>query len=81
MSRTREPHTLSESLSAIALELSRACGYENGKEVERVIRAVARGQQKKEKALLNALIETIDALEVNDRRALVIEINRRYGKE
>ena len=81
MSRTREPRNLSEALTATALELARACGYENGKEVERVIRAVARGQQKKNNALFNAIIESIDVLTVDDRRALVVEINRRYGKE
>ena len=81
MSRTREPKQLSDALSAVALEIARAMGYNEAQSVERVIRAVSRGQQKKDNALFNAIIESIGVLTINDRRALVVEINRRYGKE
>ena len=81
MSKTKEPKQLSDALSAVALEIARSIGYNEAQSVERVIRAVARGQQKNEKSLFNAIIESIDTLTVNDRRALVFEINRRYGKE
>ena len=81
MPKSKEPKQLSDALSAVALEIARSIGYNEAQSVERVLRAVARGQQKKDNALFNAIIESIDVLTVNDRRALVVEINRRYGKE